>query len=591
MYTLNNFEIIDYRDFRNTLLTFETKGFVVAGRSNLPPVKLDLPFDWGADPHKDRNWMFQVHAWRPMDVYLNAVFKDYQNHKEYLEFILKVVDDWINYNIKGKGCDFTWYDMSTGLRALKIALLVKICEQYGLPFNRGHNQNIDTLIEHHLKHLTSPDELCPGNHGLFQLNGLMAMIWAMPDINGYHEYKKYAKDNMNALIAGQFGKFGVHTEHSPKYHFFALKTVKRLLSAPWWHLETFDDASILLEKAEIAKYWLVSPNKCDVPVGASTALMQVKDFSGLYKWPHLRNGDTIGAELDGYGVVRTDDTIDEALSSFLFYQASFNSDFHKHADCLSFVWQENNEYLLIDSGSYGYQRDRMQKYFLSTRAHNTIEIDNKSYNRATSDAYGSGLREVKPFGRGWKLTASVIHKPFDIKHDRTIIFMPGKLALVIDSMNAGRIKSKSFTSWWHINPNMIVSMTDKSHFQVTGLKHGRIIHGSFCFNHSKIQPVVTLARGIEEPEPLGWSSTGYLKYEPTSSLGFTIISSGLVLLATLFEIGESDTKGHCCLKCIGNDVFLEMHNMHKDIEMPADLILSEGCSVHFLSSPAGLTVN
>ncbi len=36
-------------------------------RKDATPWPLQLPLDWSADPFKDNNWLFQVHAWRMID--------------------------------------------------------------------------------------------------------------------------------------------------------------------------------------------------------------------------------------------------------------------------------------------------------------------------------------------------------------------------------------------------------------------------------------------------------------------------------------------------------------------------------------------
>ena len=119
----------------------------------------------------------------------------------------------------------------------------------------------------------------------------------------------------------------------------------------------------------------------------------------------------VGAVLDGYGVVRSGPGVALADSTLVFLTASHHLEAHKHADCLSLIWQERGESLLADAGKYGYQRDRMRRYFRSTRAHDTVEADGRDWSRATADAYGAGLRRVEPAGAGWLLEAEALASP------------------------------------------------------------------------------------------------------------------------------------------------------------------------------------
>ena len=86
---------------------------------DLPPQPFRLPFDWHADPLKDRNWMFQLHASRMLDPYLNRLVAD-PGHPRAFADILEVIADWHRGNARSRAGRFTWYDMSTSLRGLKL---------------------------------------------------------------------------------------------------------------------------------------------------------------------------------------------------------------------------------------------------------------------------------------------------------------------------------------------------------------------------------------------------------------------------------------------------------------------------------------
>lgn len=43
-------------------------GFVPAGRA-VAPWPFQLPLDWNVDPFRDRNWRYQLHAWRMLDLF------------------------------------------------------------------------------------------------------------------------------------------------------------------------------------------------------------------------------------------------------------------------------------------------------------------------------------------------------------------------------------------------------------------------------------------------------------------------------------------------------------------------------------------
>ena len=145
--------------------------------SDLPPQPFRLPFDWNADPLNDRNWMFQLHAWRMLDPHLNRLLAE-PGHPRAFADILEVVADWHRGNVRNRPGPFTWYDMATGVRALKLALLGRIAERQDYVFDDPGL--ITDLVERHIPELSRPEALEWNNHGLFQLSGLMALLRQYP---------------------------------------------------------------------------------------------------------------------------------------------------------------------------------------------------------------------------------------------------------------------------------------------------------------------------------------------------------------------------------------------------------------------------
>ena len=81
----------------------------------------------------------------------------------------------------------------------------------------------------------------------------------------------------------------------------------------------------------------------------------------------------------GYVIVRSDWAIPSDEASMIFIQGGFFNPTHRQADDFSFEWFEHGRKILSDSGQYGYTRDKWERYFDSTRAHNTIEVDGRNY--------------------------------------------------------------------------------------------------------------------------------------------------------------------------------------------------------------------
>ncbi|MGP5192816.1 heparinase II/III domain-containing protein [Psychrobacter celer] len=519
----SNCEIIDTKP--NAIEIYEKKGF--KPRNDNIPYILTLPISWLEDPFSDRNWMFQLHAWRMLDAYFKrGTYED-------LGYIAQVINDWVLFEKNNKN-KWLWYDMSTGLRALKITLYLKLCYEQKIDHNI---EDINYLLHEHFRHLSNPLELNSGNHGLFQLHGLKSLAHIVESYgnNTYNisDMKSYANEKMSELIVSQLGLYGVHTEDSPDYHFFTHKKITNILNSPWWS-DLDKDILKTLELGHYAKSWLVSPDDRCVTIGDSTNGLR-KGLPDLENWPHIKVGKYVSARVDGYAVVRSHSSVKLDESSFLFFQGSFYSQAHKHCDDLSFILQEKGINLLIDSGKYGYQQDKYRKYFLSTRAHNTIEVDGKSTSRNSKNSYGSAILGQPVYIDGfWLIKAKVNHEVNQYIHERLIVYKPGKDLYVLDKLtNTSQVMSREICQWWHFDTNTDLTISDDK--VVAQLpKNAKI---EITSSSSNYDVHYTKYKGYESDDKLiGWVSKKYLEYEPTPTLSISSTLNKTMVILTRFKL-------------------------------------------------------
>lgn len=532
-FTLQNCEIVAFKESK--IKEQETIGF--KPKNDCAPVKLQVPIPWLEDPLNDRNWMFQLHAWRMLDPYLSRFMSSD------VMIIQQIINDWLWFAKKNKS-KWLWYDMSTGLRALKIVFYLQKCHE--LHVDHGID-DINYLLNEHFRHLRNPGELSSGNHGLFQLHGLKALAYIVKDFENSlftkDDLNTYAKSQMEKLIAHQLGSQGVHTEDSPDYHFFAHKKISGITQAPWW-ADLSKKITTLLELGERAKPWLISPDSKCVPVGDSTTSVKKGYSSSLSDWPHARFKNYIGARLDGYAVVRSAPEISQKESSFLFFQGSFYSQAHKHCDDLSFILQESGRNILIDSGKYGYQQDRFRKYFLSTAAHNTITVDGVSTSRERKHAYGSAIvGEPVCYDGVWVIKGYVDHIKNQYSHYRILFYIPGVDLYVVDIIeNKSNKPIRELAQWWHFDTDANIESVENGEALVSfGLEGERqkIKIKTSCSNGNITSEKF---RGYDGGFLAGWASKSYLKYEPTSCLKMTSEISKKQILLTHFVFDESSSN-------------------------------------------------
>lgn len=516
----------------------ENNGFIGFGRNDLKAYKLKVPINWGHNPYDDRNWMFQLQAWRYLDAYLQCHFNEV-----IIDKISSIINDWVRFEKKTKNKSiqsWLWYDMSTGLRALKLTYYIIRCRELGVPHNID---DISYLIKQHLIHLGNIEELSKGNHGLFQLNGLMALCSILEDGTALSLsiYKSFALEQMKLLLKNQLGETGVHTENSPDYHFFSVRAIKKIINSSWWQKETiatyFND---LLKKSSAASNWFVDPNNRCVPIGDSSySRYRANKAEGLL-WPHSKKGKIIAAQLDGYAVIRTNFGISSSQSSFLFFQGSFYSRVHKHSDCLSFIWQEKGEYILTDGGKYGYQNDKYRKYFLSNRSHNTLIVDDLDYDRSEKSVYGSAIYDAPTeFGGWWILGGKVSYEKHKYEHSRILIYSPSNALYVLDFISNKKSSERKGTLNWMLERD--INPLDK-HLNILYNKElGNIIFDTVVLSDGKLISGEQLKKnyfhGQDDKLLSGWISDEYLKVEPTGNIqvNFNIKNQAIVLTKFLLK--------------------------------------------------------
>lgn len=511
----------------------ETRGF--QARSDLPPTPFALPYKWNDTGVSDRNLQFHLHAWRMLDPYLNGIAKGI-NASGYYDVVEATIADWVETNLTGQPGRFTWYDMATGIRASKIAFLQRAAANMGrsgLMFD-----GVATLISEHFVHLMNLRELNKGNHGLFQLWGLKSLASAFPDHPQSQAATAYAIRRMTDLIGRQFGAHGIHTEHSPEYHFFALSSVSNILDAPDWKISEMAFTRSLLEKGATANPWLADPKGYTVAIGDSEEKFRTVDALGsMVNWPHKKQSTTLAAVLDGYGVIKSPPEIPLEESSYLFMNASRHSKAHKHSDCLSFVWQEGGSPILIDSGKYGYQQNELRDYFTSCHAHNTVEVNKTTVHPNMRKPYGSALRVLEAVaGGGWRMEAETFANQDEYGHRRVLVHFPGRRLIVIDTVTpalSGELRENHFALWWHFPSGAQVDLESGRVNMPDGHRQVRI---SYDLNIPKSQ--IQLHEGEKSPRLQGWVSPSYLEVVAAPVIGISADGNSVFRAATVFDLGD-----------------------------------------------------
>ena len=401
-------------------------------RRDLPAWDASLPIDWSADPFKDRNWQFKLHAWRVMGFHLGQYRET--DDATWLQGAVEIALDWERYHVVlGKRSAFAWYDMATGLRSSLLAFLLDRIFSGQLDIDDADLAALMRLADLHAEKLQEPKFLARNNHAIFQLVGLDALCEVAHWRNACQGARFYANVEFAELIRRQFTDQGVHTESSPAYHQFILRELRNMRA-----VERFGhtDVESILERAETVTPWLTYPNGDWIAAGDSNsngrgpalkAPVEPVCLSSVSCWA-VRDLTT-----SGYAVIRSlpETPLEEA--SLLFVSAMAHSTGHKHADDLGFVLMEGGHAVFVDSGKYGYNRDEARRYVLSARAHNVPSLADHTIGPKDLEVESAHIGPIRVNGSEFMIHGAV-DRPGLFRYERTFLYAPGTSLRIKDRL-------------------------------------------------------------------------------------------------------------------------------------------------------------
>jgi hypothetical protein len=474
-------------------------------RNDMTPIVLRLPLDWDQDPFDDPNWRFQLHAWRMMDPILAEYGRtgDARLLAEASAFAL----DWARYHyVRGHTAEFSWDDMATGIRALKLAYFHRKITAGELVPSDEESKLFERLLADHADRLQNRLAYRFTNHTIYQVYGLQRLCSELRERAYCRQGRDFAAAMFPILLERQLTAEGIHREHSPSYHLLALSFIQRLGGH-----DAFADSDVDLDRltrAEANQDWLIQPDQTVVAAGDSAG--REAPTMGLPPARTCLAADRCFAVGDfsrsGYAIVRSDPAIEASAQSMLFVTGMAYSSTHKHADDLSFTLYEGRP-VLIDSGKYAYKSDEIRRYVVSADAHNTVGLADRRIMPRDTAPYGSALQPVRHDEREFLIEGFVAGRAGLFDHRRRLRYRPGEYLVVTDELEAGQ--ELDFVSRLHVAHDLTVEPVAGGFAIDLG---PRQVRGELRSEGCELR----LARGEEEPSRLGWESVAYGKMTPAT---------------------------------------------------------------------------
>lgn len=489
-------------------------------RDDRPAWKLEPPIDWAANPFKDRNWQFQLHALAMTKPLLASYAKsgDSARYRQVLAFTL----DWWRYHTSKKATDFSWYDMATGLRA---SLLAYLLDRAFIGKEKLSSDELNALLamsRAHVQHLTNPKFMVMTNHGLFQIQGLVSLCKVLGEVDLCVGADAFVQKQLTKLLDAQFDQYGVHREHSPQYHRLAMEAMARFAQPNGSGV--YKQVADRLQLAHAVFPWLVFPG------GRLAALGDTEGEAPNEPAPEVQKCKaataTSCAEVgdfsrSGYVVVRSP-WARPNKEAFMLILTGMNNrgtykrlgdlafGTHKHVDDLSFELMERGELLFEDTGKYAYLNDDMYKFVHNARAHSTVGLGDREIVRTDTKPYGSALQEPQLDGDVHVLRGKVERKNL-FTHARRIDYAPGRYLLIDDELTS--TEKRVYESYLHLAPQLQAQSAHGGF--IATLADGRSMRIESVSSDCK----ASQARGQEKPLQ-GWVTKAYREMTPASALTF-----------------------------------------------------------------------
>lgn len=363
-----------------------------------------------ADGREAHSWFF-ARPWYSAESELTEDEKTTLSQK-----IEQAIDTWTEH--AEDEASMAFHDETTAQRAMVFTALLFAFQK---SFSRETKTKLLTVLNRDIDLLES-DSFYAGlnNHGMFQDVALLVAV----DYGYASKKAKLLEDKAFGRLEQYFSKSftadGIHTENNPTYHVMVARYLSRVIAFAETRGRSgqFKDLKNLMGKADLYAAFAVTPFG-DFPPISDTNLQRLNALSARatfdegYLLGVLTNGKegTIPtsrvyvAEDSGYGIARSGWTSTE--DTYLFFNAAYNADYHKHSDELSVYFSSRGFELLTEAGPNGYQyNDPFTKYAFSSFAHNTLVVDGEGLPRTDGNAHlteltdqGSSFSKLNVTGR------------------------------------------------------------------------------------------------------------------------------------------------------------------------------------------------
>lgn len=509
---------------------------------NFPDASLEGGEAWsdrGARSHER-----YLHGFLFFADWFGTVFADESQRDAAADAALSIVRSWAAVT-QNAPASMAYHDETTAQRLIKLLQLDLFLAQ-SVP--QQTNSFLRPLMNETADLLAKPDFHSTGNnHGMFQDLALLYYSvladWQLGETR--IKYFELSLTRLRAYFDSCYTSDGVHVENTPTYHVLVsryLALVQEVVKVTG-HSDAGHYVE-LLKKAEVYAIHAIMPNGVFPPLSdTQQKRMNGKNTRKTFPSQDFLYAATGGMEgtkptsrtlvlpNSGYAIYRSE--WGNPKSTFAFFSAAYNADYHKHSDDLSLYLRSQGIDLLSESGPYSYDyKHPFSRYAYSQFSHNSLIVDGTSLPRTDAKASAVSLSVLRESPSGFKVRGSN-SRYSDTKHARTLEIddNSGRPRLsLIDEIESST--DHNYQLLWNLGPDV------KAQLQQNGFA---VFHGANKVMEleysTDIATKITVLRGQKKPRPMGWTFPKFGEAKPSEVVSIAF-SGKIATIKTEIRLDE-----------------------------------------------------
>lgn len=378
-----NITFSDLKGFKPKLFFVEKKIINVAnqiinGRLVVHPkcetVRFNIDsFNWN-EIHSG-SFMMYLQALNPINILTVAYVLS--KKEQYLDTAWDFFNSWTEF-YKNRDSDenpLVFHDHGVALRVENLIYFGKICEKNCLLSDEKKNKIADCLRTSGIWLSDESNYTFSHNHGIMQDEALLHLGYLFDNNTWKETAVKRLFDQKKEAFTSEY----VHTENSPWY---AILVRNLFINIGNFLIENGDISgnSLIEGMEESIEFinWSIQPNGIIAQIGDTQNAKKKSNMAD--KAPYSCTTHRIYPE-SGYYFYRSkySEGIASEMDTWKMVKSGYVKNAHKHADDLSFMLYSKGYEIFTDCGMYSYIKDKFRNFLISAKAHNTLIVDNESY--------------------------------------------------------------------------------------------------------------------------------------------------------------------------------------------------------------------